>query len=206
VRHTKILKASEKAVAEAADIIRKGGLVIYPTETLYGLGCDPFNPSAIERLIKTKGREDKPLPIAASSLEKARQVAQFTSQAEKVAMRLWPGPLMLILKTRAPFPNGVTLGSDTIGIRVPNQPVALRLAELSGGYLVSTSANKSGAKPPREAQQAEAQIGGEVDLILDDGPCPIGHSSTILELTSKEPKILREGPVTLEQITKILRS
>lgn len=202
----RVRKASEEAVMEAARIIRGGGLVIYPTETLYGLGCDPFNSSAVDRLTEVKGRENKPLPIAASSLEKAKNVAHFTPEEEKVARRLWPGPLMLILKTKVPFPRGVTIGADTIGIRIPNQQVAMRLAELSGGYLVSTSANKSGAKPPRLAEDAEAQIGSKVDLVLDDGPCIIGYSSTILELTDSGPRILREGPVSLQQIIGILQS
>jgi L-threonylcarbamoyladenylate synthase len=201
----KILKTTGEAIIEAAEIIRGGGLVIYPTETVYGLGCDPFNSSAVDRLLRVKGRENKPLPIIASSTEKARRVALFNPQAEKIVLELWPGPLTLVLKARVAFPQGVTLGQDTIGIRVPDHDVALRLADLSGGYLVSTSANKSGAPSPRKAEEAIAQIGQEVDLVLDGGRSPIGHSSTVLDLTSK-PKILREGPIPLRLIMEILRS
>jgi L-threonylcarbamoyladenylate synthase len=205
MQRPRILKATEEAIVEAAGIIRGGGLVIYPTETVYGLGCDPFNSSAVDRIIKVKGRENKPLPMIASSTEKAHRVAQFNAQAEKIVSDLWPGPLTLILKVRVTFPQGITLGLDTIGIRVPDHHVALRLAEISGGYLVSTSANKSGAPEPRRAEEAAAQIGQEVDLILDDGRSPLGHSSTILDLTAK-PNILREGPIPLKLILEVLRS
>jgi len=205
MQRPRILKATEEAIVEAAGIIGGGGLVIYPTETVYGLGCDPFNSSAVDRIIMVKGREDKPLPIIASSTEKAHRVAQFNPQAEKIVSELWPGPLTLILKARVAFPQGITLGLDTIGIRVPDHQVALRLAELSGGYLVSTSANKSGAPSPRKVEEAVAQIGQEVDLILDAGRSPLGHSSTILDVTAK-PKILREGPISLKLILEVLKS
>ena len=206
MKKPRVVKATEEAIGEAAEIIRGGGLVVYPTETVYGLGCDPFNPQAVERLLRVKGREKNPLPVAAASIEKAREVAQFTPLAERLASRLLPGPLMFILKTRAAFPQGVTCGLETIGIRIPDHPVALRLAELSGGYLVSTSANKSGSPPPREAGEASAQIGGEVELILDGGPSPLGRPSTVLDLTSKKARILREGPIPLERIIEVLRS
>ncbi len=202
---TKVLKATGETIVKAAGIVRGGGLVIYPTETVYGLGCDPFNSSAVDRLIGVKGRENKPLPIIASSTERARKVAQFNAQAEKIVSELWPGPLTLVLKARVAFPQGVTCGLDTIGIRVPDHQVALRLTELSGGYLVSTSANKSGAPSPRKVEEALAKIGQEVDLILDGGRSPIGHSSTVLDLTSK-PRILREGPIPLRLIMEILKS
>jgi len=201
----RVLKATNEAIVEAAEIIKGGGLVIYPTETVYGLGCDPFNPSAVDRLLRVKGRENKPLPIAADSIKKAREVAQFNPQAEKIVSELWPGPLTLVLKARFSFPQGVTCGLDTIGIRVPDHEVALRLAELSGGYLVSTSANKSGAPSPRRVEDAIAQIGQEVDLIIDAGRSPLGHSSTVLDLTSK-PRILREGPIPMKLILEVLRN
>lgn len=205
MKKIRVLKATEEAIAEAAVIIRGGGLVIYPTETVYGLGCDPFNPPAVDRLLKVKGRGNKPLPVAAASIERAREVAQFNPQAERIASEFWPGPLMLILKARAAFPSGVTCGLETIGIRIPDHPIALSLTERSGGYLVSTSANKSGELPPREAGDAAAQIGREVDLILDDGLSPLGLPSTILDLTQEEPRILREGPITRERIMEVLR-
>ena len=206
MKKLRVLKATEEAIAEAAEIIRGGGLVIYPTETVYGLGCDPFNPPAVNRLLGVKRRENKPLPVAAASIEKAREVAQFDPQAERIASGFWPGPLMLILKTRAAFPRGITCSLETIGIRVPDHPVALSLTERSGGYLVSTSANKSGEPPPRDLAEAVVQIGREVDLILDDGPSPLGLPSTILDMTSASPRILREGPLSLERIMEVLRS
>jgi len=202
----RILKVTEEAIVQAAEIIRGGGLVIYPTETVYGLGCDPFNSSAVDRLLRVKGRENKPLPIVAASVDKAREVALFNPQAEKIVSMLWPGPLTLVLKAQVAFPQGVTLGSDTIGIRVPDHEVAMRLAELSGGYLVSTSANKSGAPSPRRVEEAVSQIGQEVDLILDAGRSPLGHSSTVVDMTSGKPRILREGPIPLKLIMEVLRN
>jgi len=202
----RILKVTEEAIVQAAEIIRGGGLVIYPTETVYGLGCDPFNSSAVDRLLRVKGRENKPLPIVAASLDKAREVALFNPQAEKIVSMLWPGPLTLVLKAQVTFPTGVTVGSDTIGIRVPDHEVAMRLAELSGGYLVSTSANKSGAPSPRRVEEAVSQIGQEVDLILDAGRSPLGHSSTVVDMTSGKPRILREGPIPLKLIMEVLRN
>ena len=202
----RILKVTEEAIVQAAEIIRGGGLVIYPTETVYGLGCDPFNSSAVNRLLGVKGRENKPLPIVAASLDKAREVALFNPQAEKIVSMLWPGPLTLVLKAQVTFPTGVTVGSDTIGIRVPDHEVAMRLAELSGGYLVSTSANKSGAPSPRRVEEAVSQIGQEVDLILDAGRSPLGHSSTVVDMTSGKPRILREGPIPLKLIMEVLRN
>jgi len=202
----RILKVTEEAIVQAAEIIRGGGLVIYPTETVYGLGCDPFNSSAVDRLLRVKGRENKPLPIVAASVDKAREVALFNPQAEKIVSMLWPGPLTLVLKAQVTFPTGITLGSDTIGIRVPDHEVAMRLAELSGGYLVSTSANKSGAPSPRRVEEAVSQIGQEVDLILDAGRSPLGHSSTVVDMTSGKPRILREGPIPLKLIMEVLRN
>jgi len=202
----RILKSTDEDLVQAAEIIRGGGLVIYPTETVYGLGCDPFNASAVDRLLRVKGRENKPLPIAAASVEKAREVARLNAQAEKIVSILWPGPLMLVLKAQVSFPIGVTSGSDTIGIRVPDHEVALKLAELSGGYLVSTSANKSGTPPPRTAEEAAAQIGSDVDLILDAGRSPLGHPSTVVDMTSGKPRVLREGPIPLKLIIEVLKS
>ena len=200
----KIAKATQQNIRKAAKILREGGLVVYPTETVYGLACDPFNEAAVERLLKAKGREGKPLPVAASSIQKARDIAIFTKKAEKLASRFWPGPLTIVLKHKKPLPQGVTLGTGTIGIRVPDQNVAVRLAELTGGYIVTTSANKSGVPSARTAEEAEAQIGSEVDLILDAGVTPLGQSSTIVDLTQDPPKILREGPIPSKSILEAL--
>jgi len=205
MKRPRVLKAVEEAIIEAAEIVRGGGVVVYPTETVYGLGCDPLNPEAVYRLLRVKGRGRKPLPVAASSVERAREIAYFTPLAERVASLFLPGPLMLILRAKVQFPRGVTCGLETVGVRVPDHPVALRLAELSGGCLVSTSANKSGEPPPRDVEEAVAQIGGEVDLILDAGPSPLGRPSTILDLTSEKPRVLREGPIPVERVLEALR-
>ena len=199
-----VLQATDAAIKRAAAIIRMGGVVIYPTETVYGLGCHPADIDAAKRVCTIKGRADKPLPLACADKEAARRIVRFNSAAEKLADRFWPGPLMLVLPAAIEYSIWVTHGASTLGVRVPDHPVALRLAELSGGVIVSTSANKSGAPPPATARDAADQIGGEVDLILDGGPAPLTRPSTVLDLSGDHAWILRQGPITAEQIREAL--
>jgi len=196
----KILEATDDAISKAAVIIRGGGVVVYPTETVYGLGCDPSDSEAARRICSIKGRFSKPLPLACADLEEARRIVDFDQVAERVARRFWPGPLMLILPAKKRYSDWVTFGSHTLGVRVPSHNVARRLALLSGGVIVSTSANKSGKPPPRRAREAADDIGNHVDLILDGGPSNLIQPSTVLDLSEKRPKILRRGPISEEQL------
>jgi len=195
-----VLQATDDAVRRAAAIILQGGVVIYPTETVYGLGCDPADPAAARRICLIKGRGDKPLPLACADAEAARRVVQFSPAAERVAARFWPGPLMIVLPARVRYSPWVTRGASTLGVRVPGNAVARRLAELSGGVIVSTSANRSGEPPPATAKEAADRIGGEVDLILDGGPSPLTRPSTVLDLSGEGVRVLRIGPITAEQL------
>jgi L-threonylcarbamoyladenylate synthase len=195
---TRILTATLENVKEVAEVVKKGGLVVYPTETVYGLGCDPFNVSAVKRLIETKGARDKPLPILAHSVHDVERIAELTKKGEELARKFWPGPLTLILPRRV-LPDIVTLGSATVGVRIPKNGVALKLLEYSGGLLVGTSANKTGALPSLTALEAYAQLKDEVDVVLDGGAVEFGVSSTVLDLTSNDPKIIREGPLTVKE-------
>jgi L-threonylcarbamoyladenylate synthase len=199
-----IVEATEEAIRRAAILIRLGGVVIYPTDTVYGLGCDPANVDAARRVCEIKGRADKPLPLACSDMEMARRIVEFNPIAERLAERFWPGPLTMVLPARVDYPVWVTHGARTLGVRVPGHPTARRLARLSGGVVVTTSANKSGEPPPRTADEAAAQIGEEVDLILDAGPAPLKKPSTVLDLTGEEIWIIRPGPITAEDIKKAL--
>lgn len=199
-----ILQASEEAVRRAAAIIRLGGVVIYPTETVYGLGCDPANVDAAKRVCMIKGRVDKPLPLACSDVDVARRLVEFNPPAERLASRFWPGPLVLVLPARVDYSIWVTRGARTLGVRVPDHAVARRLAELSGGVIVSTSANRSGGPPPTTAGEAAEALGGEVDLILDGGRTPLGEPSTVVDLSGEEVWILRKGPIRSEQIREAL--
>ncbi|MBS7619831.1 threonylcarbamoyl-AMP synthase [Candidatus Bathyarchaeota archaeon] len=199
-----ILKPTEENIRKAAAIIRLGGVVIYPTETVYGLGCNPADVDAAKRVCAIKERADKPLPLACSDMGAARKIAEFNEAAEKIAAKFWPGPLMLILPAKVKYSMWVTHGASTIGVRVPDHTVARKLAELSGGVIVSTSANRGGEKPPLRAQEAANQIGDRVDLILDDGRVRIGEPSTVLDLSGEEAWILRKGPITPKQIREVL--
>ena len=199
-----IVEASEENIRKAAVIIRLGGVVIYPTDTVYGLGCDPANVDATRRICEIKGRADKPLPLACSDVETARRIVEFNPIAERLAEHFWPGPLTMVLPARVDYPIWVTHGARTLGVRVPDHQVARRLAKLSGGVIVSTSANKSGEPPPKTAQEAAEQIGGEVDLILDAGPAPLRQPSTVIDLSGDELWIIRPGPIRADDIRKAL--
>ncbi len=197
----KILKATPDNVLTASRIVKNGGLAIYPTDTVYGLGCDPLNTEAVKRVLKAKsGKREKPLPILASSKEQVERIAFLSEKARKIAEKFWPGSLTVVLLKRKALPNIVTLNLDSVGVRVPQHETAIQLIALSGGLLVGTSANRTGGKPPRTAQEAAGQIGGDVDIIIDGGPTALGVSSTVVDLTADTPRILREGPVSLKEI------
>jgi L-threonylcarbamoyladenylate synthase len=202
----KVLKADEQGLREAATVIRAGGVVIYPTETVYGLGCEPSNPDATRRVCEIKERADKPMPLICSDVRTARRVVEFNAAAEKLVERFWPGPLTLVLPNKVDYPIWVTLHKPTLGVRVPGHEAARRLAELSGGVIVSTSANRGGEAPSRTAQGAIDQIGKKVDIVLDGGTTPGGEPSTVLDLSGEELWILRSGPVSGEDILKVLRA
>jgi L-threonylcarbamoyladenylate synthase len=200
----RILEANEESIGEAAAIIRLGGVVIYPTDTVYGLGCLPSDPEATKRVCEIKKRRGSPLPLACHTREDAKRIVEWNRIADNLAGKFWPGSLMLILPAKIYYPMWVTGGSRNLGVRIPDHQVSLELIRLSGGVLVSTSANKSGETPPKNANEAVMQIGDQVDLILDAGPAPLNLPSTVLDLTGDELKILREGPVTLDEIHEAL--
>jgi len=201
-----VLKATVDNIREASKIVKNGGLVIYPTDTVYGLGCNPFNVRAVKRVFKVKGeRKEKPLPILASDIKFIEKIAHINEKARKIAEKNWPGPLTLIVPKKPILPNIVTCGLSSVGVRIPNHTVAIQLINLCDGLLVGTSANKTGEKSPKTVQEAYKQLGEQVDMILDDGPTPLGQESSIIDLTSKKPKILREGPIKLEDILNALR-
>jgi len=199
-----VLEATDDAVRRAAVIIRQGGVVVYPTETVYGLGCDPVDVDAARRICIIKGRADKPLPVACADIEAVKRIVHFSPAAERIAAQFWPGPLMLVLPAKVEYSIWITHGGSTLGVRVPDHAVARRLAKLSGGAVVSTSANKSGEPPPTSARAAMEQLGGEVDLVLDGGPSPLTQPSTVLDLSGEQAWILRRGPITAEQLREAL--
>jgi len=196
-----ILKATVGNIQKAARIVKNGGLVVYPTDTVYGLGCNPFNDSAIERVFKVKGeRKQKPLPILASDITFIEKIAHIDERARKIAEKHWPGPLTLVVPRKPALPSIVTCSLPSVGVRIPNHKVAIQLICLCNGLLVGTSANKTGEKPPKTPQEATKQLGDKVDIVLNGGPTPLNQESTIIDLTQKKPKTLREGPIKLDTI------
>ncbi len=200
----RIVRATDATINEAVQIVKEGGLVVYPTDTVYGLGCDPFNVNAVKRVMKVKGRSKKPLPVLVASLEEAGEIAHITDEAYRLANKLWPGALTMILRKKPALSNVVTCGLNSVGIRSPNHATALKLIQLSGGFLIGTSANLTGKKSPRTAEEAAKQVGKHVDLILDAGASPIGIDSTIIDLASRSPRIVRPGPVGAREIAEAL--
>lgn len=178
---------------------------MYPTDTVYGLGCDPFNVKAVKRVFRVKDERKKPLPILASDVEQVEKITYLSENARKIADRFWPGPLTMVVPKKPTLPNIVTCNLGSVGIRVPKHDLAIQFISLSNGLLVGTSANKTGEKPPRTASEAAEQLGKEVDVILDMGPTALGVPSTVIDLTSEEMTILRKGPVNLNDILDALQ-
>ena len=189
-------------ISEAVAILRRGGLVAFPTETVYGLGADARNPAAVARLYTVKGRPPGHPVIV--HLGDPRQLSDWAREipptARTLADRFWPGPLTLVLKRAPNVGDYLTGGQDTIGLRVPGHPVALELLRRFGGAIAAPSANKFGRVSPTTAQHVRADLDGEVDLILDGGPCEVGIESTIVDLSRDGPVLLRPGRISADEI------
>jgi len=201
---TKILQPTEENLILAAEMIKKGELVAFPTETVYGLGANGLNVEACRKIFAAKGRpSDKPLSLHVASLEMAEKIAKITAQAEKLFEMFCPGALTIILPKNKIVPDFVT-GKSSVGIRFPANDVALRLIKLSGVPIAAPSANLSGKTPPKTAQEVFSNLSGKIPLILDGGQCEFGISSTIIDLTGSEPKILRHGAISAEKIWEVI--
>ena len=201
---TKIVKASD-GINEGAQIINEGGLVVFPTETVYGLGANAFDQNAVAKIFKAKGRPgDNPLIVHISSLEQVKDIAvDIPDKFYELAERFMPGPLTIILKKSDKIPYVVTAGGDTVGIRMPKNEWARALIANSKP-LAAPSANRSKHISPTIAQHVYEDLQGQVELILDDGPCGVGIESTVLDLTCDTPTILRPGAITAEMLLDIV--
>ena len=201
---TKIVKASD-GINEGAQIINEGGLVVFPTETVYGLGANAFDQNAVAKIFKAKGRPgDNPLIVHISSLEQVKDIAvDIPDKFYELAERFMPGPLTIILKKSDKIPYVVTAGGDTVGIRMPKNEWARALIANSKP-LAAPSANRSKHISPTTAQHVYEDLQGQVELILDDGPCGVGIESTVLDLTCDTPTILRPGAITAEMLLDIV--
>jgi L-threonylcarbamoyladenylate synthase len=202
---TKILSINDpQALALAIDVLTGGGLVAFPTDTVYGVGALVFNENAVASIYQVKGRgDDKAIPILIGDFEQLERVAMgVNSMCQKLARRFWPGPLTVVVPRQASIPEAVT-PYPTVGVRIPDFEPTRELLRLTGPLAVS-SANLSGQSSPSTARGVEAQLGGRIALILDGGVTPGGTPSTVVDCTQGTPQVLREGPITLEQILNAL--
>lgn len=192
----------EAVLRRAGEIIRKGGLVAFPTETVYGLGGDALNPTASKKIYEAKGRpSDNPLIVHISEVSALEKIAdQIPESAQILADRFWPGPLTMILKKKEIVPNETTGGLNTVAVRMPNNKIALDFIKAAGGYVAAPSANTSGRPSPTKGEHVREDLFGKIDMILDGGPVGIGVESTIVDLTSDKPMILRPGYITASMI------
>lgn len=198
--------ADEEQIRRAGDILKAGGLVAFPTETVYGLGGDALNPDSSKKIYAAKGRpSDNPLIVHICRWEDIYRIAEpVTEEAERLAEAFWPGPLTMILQKKDTVPKETTGGLDTVAIRFPSHPVARRLIEAAGGFVAAPSANASGRPSPTMAEYVAEDMNGRIDMILDGGAVGIGLESTIVDVSGPEPIILRPGYVTQEMLEKVL--
>jgi len=202
---TKVMSASSRdAVPRALEILKRGGLVAFPTDTVYGVGALAFDGKAVESIYGAKDRPtEKAIPVLIGDKDDLEKVGiHISASAHKLAIRFWPGPLTILVPKRADLPESVS-ATATVGVRVPDHDVARALLRAAGPMAV-TSANISGGQSPVTAEEVYEQLGGRIDLIIDGGQTPGGVPSTLVDCTASELKVLREGPVTLEDLLSAL--
>jgi len=195
-------KPDDEALNAAAAVLCAGGLVVFPTETVYGLAADAFNVDAVRKVFEVKRRVlSEALPVQIGDAEDIVKVAgRLSKAAEHLVERFFPGPITLVVEKNPALPDIVTGGKPTVGIRMPDHPTAIEMIRRFGGPIVATSANISGGANPITADDAIMQLGGSVDLVLDGGAAEIGAASTVVDVTVSPPRVLRAGPITADQI------
>ena len=200
------VQIDEEKIKEAAELIRRGELVAFPTETVYGLGADALHPEASKKIYAAKGRpSDNPLIVHICKFEELEYIAKTVpEQARKLADAFWPGPLTMIVWKNDKVPYETTGGMDTVAVRMPVDPIALKLIEESGCLIAAPSANTSGKPSPTEAAHVALDLDGKIPMILDGGPVGIGIESTIIDLTEEHPMILRPGYITQKMLEEVL--
>lgn len=194
------------AIEKAAQIIRDGGLVGMPTETVYGLAANALDGKAVSKIFAAKGRpQDNPLIVHISNFDQIHRLTEDVPEsAEKLAKAYWPGPMTMVLKKSGIIPDEVSTGLPTVGIRFPSHPVAQALITAAGVPIAAPSANNSGYPSTTTAEHVMRDMDGKIDAVLDGGPCGVGVESTIVTLVSDPPRLLRPGGITLEQLRSVL--
>ena len=203
-----IEKNADEKIIEAADVLKRGGLVAFPTETVYGIGADAFNEDAVKRVYEAKGRpSDNPMIVHIARASDAGLLAdRFSKEFVKLADAFWPGPLTMVLPKKAEVPDCVTGGLDTVGIRLPDSRIAQLLIRFAGTPVAAPSANLSGRPSPTKAEHVIEDLDGKVDVILIGPECRVGIESTVIDMTTSPPCILRPGVVTAEEIEAVLET
>ncbi|MCB0170287.1 MAG: threonylcarbamoyl-AMP synthase [Anaerolineae bacterium] len=204
---TQILPAhSSQAIKLARRLLREGEVVALPTDTVYGLGANAFERIAVRQIFKLKQRPpDKPIPVFIYQIDDLNLVARHVpNRAWPLLQEFWPGPLTVVLPKVAALPDDVTVGQDTVAVRIPDHPVSLELVIKFGRPLAVTSANLSGQPTPPTAQGVADQLGPALPLVLDSGPSPSSQPSTIIDLSTDPPRLLRQGPITIEALRPFL--
>ena len=209
IKIEKISDVGENKWQVLADEIKSGKLIIYPTDTVYGLGAIISNEQSINNVYQAKSRSfSSPLIALLSSVDKVDEVAKVTEKERELLQKLgeafWPGALTVILKAREHIPSIMISGGDTIGVRIPNLDLSIKIIELAGGVLATTSANISGEATPKSYDELSDEIKNNVDILVDGGECKLGEASTIIDLTKDVPKILRKGAIDIDEIRKII--
>jgi len=200
------VEPTQTEIERAVATLRSGGLVAFPTETVYGLGADAANDDAVRRVFEVKGRPtDHPLIVHLADASQLNEwAASVSPTASLLADAFWPGPLTLLVERSSTVSTAVTGGRSTVGLRVPDHPVALELLRTFGGGIAAPSANRFGRVSPTTAAHVLADLGDDVDLVLDGGPCRVGVESTIVDLTAERPVVLRAGGVSVDRLEEVL--
>jgi L-threonylcarbamoyladenylate synthase len=201
-----VLPPTEEAIAQAARVLQAGGLVAFPTETVYGLGANALDANAVARIFAAKGRPaTNPIIVHVSDIDEAKKLtSSWPALAQELAHRFWPGPLTLVLPKASCVPDLVTAGGPTVALRMPAHPVALALLKASGLPLAAPSANRSEELSPTLAAHVVAGLGDRIDLLLDGGPTTGGLESTVLDLTCHPPRLLRPGLVSRAELEEVI--
>ena len=189
----------------AAILLRENGVIAYPTDTMYGLGAIVFNRSAVSSVFVIKGRQrDQALPVLVASESQLREVAADVSdEAMALARKFWPGALTLVMKRHPELPLNVTGGGDTVAVRLPDHPCPQSLISACGSPITGTSANKHGGPDPITAKEVQRQLGSRLSLVLDGGPSPLGVPSTVIDVTTSLPRVLRQGAISIEDLRTV---
>ena len=203
---TEILQPDEENLLRAGKLIQAGQIVAFPTETVYGLGANGFDVDACRKIFLVKERPaDKPLTLHVATFEMIEQIAEINLAAEKLIEKFLPGPLTIILPKKNIVPDFVTCNSKSVGVRFPNNKIAQDLIKIAGVPVAAPSANISGKNPPVTAQEVFENLSGRLEIILDGGKCDVGISSTILDISTGVPKILRQGIISAASINEVLK-